>query len=147
MLSLKKEESKKLQLAPLFGAEQPPPLWHSPPFLAEFADPFLQRSGLDGSLDCSKSFGTLSLALGRVCSTLGEAGAQGADRSDDKHALQASQLSALQHVLATLEASKKLWKTCRLLRTRIDAANATSAFLLPNRRSPRHLSTDPLALR
>ena len=91
---------------------------HSRAARRRFADPFLQRSGLDGSFECSKSLSTLSLALSRLYATLsdaaggaagGAAGAAGA--GDDAHALQPAQLGALQGVVAALEASKKLWKS------------------------------------
>ena len=97
---------------------------HSRAARRRFADPFLQRSGLDGSFECSKSLSTLSLALSRLYATLSDAaggaagGAAGAARAagaggagDDAHALQPAQLGALQGVVAALEASKKLWKS------------------------------------
>ncbi|KAL1524752.1 hypothetical protein AB1Y20_019635 [Prymnesium parvum] len=110
VLSLRKDEAKRLQLAPLFGADKPPPLWHSPPFLAEFADPFLQRTGLDGSLECSKSFATLDLTLVRLCGSLAEGSTHTGAAVASTRLLQPAQLAGLHLVIAALEASKKLWK-------------------------------------
>ena len=62
-LQLSKEEARALALAPCFGAETPPPVWHAPAFLGEFCDPYVQSTGLDASIEVDKSLQALRLAL------------------------------------------------------------------------------------
>ena len=99
MLGLTKAEQQDLQLRACMGSSALP-LWHSPPFLAEFADPFLARSGLDSSIDCDKSLGVLVRAL----ELLQGMSVHGLDRE-----LDSKQLETLKFATQMFSQAQPLW--------------------------------------
>ena len=102
-LQLTNRERRDLQLHAVAKSQgtKASPLWHSQPFIAEFCDPFLARTGLDSSLKCDESLGTLTHALSLLCrKSLHEL-----DR-----VLDAQQLETLKGAINTLTKALPLWQ-------------------------------------
>jgi hypothetical protein len=129
-LKITKEVAKGLQLAKAYGGETAPPLWTSACFCAEFADPFLQKTGMDNTSKCYLSLHVLTLALGQLVEDMKE--------QPDTHfmlmgtgpaALQADQKETLQTVLDAVQTSEKLFLAYQhLVEAVLESRNPLSGF-------------------